>query len=62
MLYIVIGAIGATLLVMLFVKSSATVVSYQHLLELIERTRQDGVQAVIEFKQSTAMTERNWCG
>ena len=50
MLYIAIGAIGVTLLVMMFVKSTATVVSYQHLIELVD-ANQPGGSGVIEFKQ-----------
>ncbi len=50
LLYIVAGAIGATLLVMLFVKSNATVISYQHLLELVDANQPSG-SGQIEFKQ-----------
>ncbi len=43
LLYIVAAAIGVTLLVMLFVKNSAFVISYQQLIELIEANQRSAV-------------------
>ncbi len=54
LLYIVAGAIGATLLVMLFVKNTSQVVTYQHLLELIE-ANQKGTLASGEQNQPGAI-------
>ena len=39
LLYVAAAAVGVSLLVMLLVKNSATVISYQHLLQLIDRQR-----------------------
>ncbi len=52
LLYVAAAAVGISLLIMLFVKNSATVVSYQHLLQLIDASQTKGAEGGgIEIEQ-----------
>ena len=61
LLYIVAAAIGVTLLVMLFVKSSAFVISYQQLLELLDANQKPAAKSTntpAESSSSASEKER----
>jgi cell division protease FtsH len=47
-LYIVAAAVGVSLLVMLLAKNAATVISYQHLMQLIEENQRPAGEGAIE--------------
>ncbi|MHB8866700.1 MAG: AAA family ATPase, partial [Pirellulaceae bacterium] len=52
LLYVAAAAVGISLLIMVFVKNSATVISYQHLLQLIEGTQASEAEGgAIEIEQ-----------
>lgn len=59
LLYVAAAAVGVSLLVMLLVKNSATVISYQHLLQLIDQSAKSP-DGAIEIQQRQSSGEQSW--